>query len=161
MAALAEQLGRVGLLEITEADLARWDVAGDGKHRHMVALAIEQTIDEMEIAWPATSRADGELARRRRIGACRKRACLFVANMHEDNAAVLAELPVDRVEAVAGHPPYPFDAGIRQRPYQHFSDCDCHSCLSVLSRSLTSISFIITILILHIFGQNFMHQDTK
>jgi hypothetical protein len=51
------------LLKIAGADLRRRDLGGDGQHRHARAVAVEQTVDEMEIARPAAAGAHRELTR--------------------------------------------------------------------------------------------------
>ena len=122
----------MGFLEIVEPNLAGWNMAGNGQNGHMVAMAIEQAVDEVKTARPAASRADSELAGHGRIGACRERACFLMADMHEGDTTVLAEFPVERVEAVARHAPDAFDTGIGQRLYNQF----CYGCRHGIDLSL-------------------------
>ena len=60
MAAFLEQVLRMGFLEIASADLGRRNLRGDRQHRHARAVAVEQAVDEVQIARAAASRADGE-----------------------------------------------------------------------------------------------------
>jgi hypothetical protein len=68
VAALLEESFRVRLLEIAAADFSRRDLRGDREHRNPRAVTIEEAIDEVQIARPAASRADGEPARQMRLG---------------------------------------------------------------------------------------------
>src|SRR6202035_169301 len=61
--ALLEQLLRMRLLEISGADLARWDLRGDGEDRHTGAMTIKQAVDEMQVSRPATTGTDRKLSR--------------------------------------------------------------------------------------------------
>ena len=63
VAALAEQVLRMGFLEIPAADLRRRNLRGDGQHRHAAAVGIEQTVDQMQVARPARTGAGREFAR--------------------------------------------------------------------------------------------------
>jgi hypothetical protein len=78
VAALLEQVLRVGFLEIAAADLARREVCGDAEHRHARSVTIEEPIDEMQIARPATARAHRELSGKVRLGAGGKGAGLLL-----------------------------------------------------------------------------------
>jgi hypothetical protein len=62
VAAFAEQRLGVRFLEITGADLRRGNVRGDGKHRYARPMAVEETIDEVEITGSAAAGADRECA---------------------------------------------------------------------------------------------------
>ena len=62
-AALAEQLLRVGLLEVAGADLRPRDVRGERQHRNPAALGVEQAVDQVQVARAAARRADRELHR--------------------------------------------------------------------------------------------------
>ena len=42
----------MGLLKVVGADLSAGNVCGDGEDGHTAAIAVEQTIDEVEIAGP-------------------------------------------------------------------------------------------------------------
>ena len=53
----------MGLLEISGADLGRWDLRRNRKHGQARAVAVEQAVDEVQIAGAATARANGEFAR--------------------------------------------------------------------------------------------------
>src|SRR6516162_2641520 len=68
VAALAKEVLRMGLLKVAGADFGRRDLRGDGEHRHARSVAVEQPIDQVQIAWSATARANSELARQMRFG---------------------------------------------------------------------------------------------
>ena len=71
----------MGLLEIVGADLGRGDLRRDRHHRHARAMAIEQAIDEMQIARTAASGADREVAGDMGVGACGEGRDLFMPHM--------------------------------------------------------------------------------
>src|SRR2546426_5649218 len=50
----------VGRLEIVDADLAARDVRGDRENRDAAPLAVEEPIDQVEVARPAAAGADGD-----------------------------------------------------------------------------------------------------
>ena len=53
MAAFPKQFLRMGLLEVTAPDLAGRNLRGDRQHRRAAAVGVEQSVDEMQIAWTA------------------------------------------------------------------------------------------------------------
>ncbi len=113
--AFAEQLLRMRLLEIAQADLGRRDMRGNGKHRLPAAVAIEQPIDQMQIARPATAGAHRQLAGHRGFGPGGECRHLFVAHMHPFDALHLAQRIGQPIETIAGHPPDSLHPGTFQR----------------------------------------------
>src|SRR5262249_44757612 len=101
MAALPEQLLRVRLLEIAGGDFRRRDLGRDGEHRHTRAVAVEQTVDEMQVAGSAAAGADRELAREMRFAAGGKRRDLLVPDMNPFDLALMAQRVGQPIEAVA------------------------------------------------------------
>ena len=59
----------MGFLEVGPADLGARDVGGDRQHRHAAAMTVEQAVDQVQVAGPAASGADRELAGEMRLGA--------------------------------------------------------------------------------------------
>ncbi len=105
----------MGRLEIVDADLGARNVRGNRQHRHAAAMAIEQAVDEMQIAGTAASGADRELAGQMRLGAGRKRAGLLVAHMHPVDAADPPQRIGEAVQGVADDTIDALDAGLLQR----------------------------------------------
>src|SRR5207244_2086100 len=62
VAALREKIFRMRLLKIAAANFLTWNLRGDGKNWNTAAVTIVKSIDQMQIAWTATSRADREAA---------------------------------------------------------------------------------------------------
>jgi hypothetical protein len=81
MATPLEQRLWVGFLEIASADLCRRNVRGDDKDRHAGAVAIKQTIDEVQVAGSAAAGADRKIAGQMRLGSRRKGRDLFVPHV--------------------------------------------------------------------------------
>ena len=110
VAALLEQVLRMGFLKVAEADFRRRNMCGDRQHRLMIAVAIEQPVDQMQIAGAAATGADSELAGRG--GVCARCECsdFFVTRMHPADRAELVEAVRQSVETVASHAPDALDA---------------------------------------------------
>jgi len=83
----------------------------DRQHRHAGAVAIEQAVDEMQIARAATTGADGERAGKVRLGAGGEGRDLLVADMHPFDLALLANGVGYAVQAVPDDAIDAFDAG--------------------------------------------------
>ena len=66
---------------------------GDRQHRHAAALAVEQAVDQMQVARTAAAGANRQLARQMRLGAGREGGALLMA--HVD--------PLDRSGDAAAH----------------------------------------------------------
>ncbi|EPN48398.1 hypothetical protein A244_19651, partial [Pseudomonas syringae pv. actinidiae ICMP 18807] len=49
------------------------------QHRHAVAMAIVQAVDQVQVTWPAAARADRKLATGRRLGTGSEGCNFFVA----------------------------------------------------------------------------------
>jgi hypothetical protein len=58
MAALREEMFRVGFLKIAAANFVAGNLRRNGENRNTVALAVVETIDQMQIAGAATAGAD-------------------------------------------------------------------------------------------------------
>ncbi len=112
VAALAEQLLRMRFLEVAEPDLRGRDVRRDREHRHMVALAVEQAVDQVQVAGAAAARADRELARHRGFGAGREGGGFLVARMRPADLAEPAQAVGQPVQAVARDAPDSLDAAV-------------------------------------------------
>ena len=69
------------LLEVGAADLGARDLGGDRQHRNAAAMAVEQAVDQVQVARPAAAGADRELAGQLRLGAGGERRHLLVAHM--------------------------------------------------------------------------------
>ncbi len=110
VAALLEQLLGMGLLEVVQADLGGGDLCGNGQHRHVVAMAIEQAIDQVQVAGAAAAGAYGQFAGGGGFGTGGKRGHFFVAHMHPLDAVHGAQGVGQAVEAVAGQAPDALDA---------------------------------------------------
>jgi hypothetical protein len=81
VAAFLEQPLRVSLLKIAGTDFPRRNVRRDGEHRYTRALAIEEPIDEVQIARATTPRAHREITGQMRLGARRERRDFLMPDM--------------------------------------------------------------------------------
>jgi hypothetical protein len=101
VAALLEQALGMGRLEIVDADLAAGDMRGDRQHRHATALAVEQPVDQVQIARPAAARAYRELAGQMRLGAGGKRRAFLVPDVNPVDLAGAAQRVGEAVQRIA------------------------------------------------------------
>src|ERR1700682_471968 len=99
--AFPKKLLGMGFLEIARADLGRGNVSRDGHTRRPRAVAVEQAIDQVQVARTATSGADRETARDMRTRAGRERGDFLVPDMQPLNAAMAAQGIGEAIEAVA------------------------------------------------------------
>src|SRR5262249_26853649 len=126
MAALPEQLLRVRLLEIAGADFRRRDLGGDGQHRHARAVAVEQAVDEMEIARPAAAGADRELTREMGLGTGCKGCAFLVPDMNPFDLALTAQRVGQPVETVTDDPVNAFNSRGGENLGELIRDPLCH-----------------------------------
>jgi hypothetical protein len=100
--ALAEELLRVGLLEVPGADLRRRDVRGDREDGHAGAVRVVEPVDEVQVARPAAARADREVPGEVGFGRRGERGRLLVTDVLPADRAVLADGVGEAVEGVPG-----------------------------------------------------------
>jgi hypothetical protein len=89
------------LLEEVRADLGGGDLRRDRHHRHAGALAVEETVDEVQIAWTAAAGADGEPTRDMSVGAGGEGRDLLVAHVQPFDAPASANGVGETVQTVA------------------------------------------------------------
>jgi hypothetical protein len=100
VAALAEQGLGVRFLKITGTDLRRGNLRSDGEHRYARPMAVEEAIDEVEIAGSAAARADRESPRQVCLGPGCKRGDFLMANMDPLDLAATPERIREPVQTV-------------------------------------------------------------
>ena len=99
-AAVAEQLGRMGLLEVVRADLVAGDLCGDGQHGDPRALGVEEPVDEVEVAGSAAARADREFTGQGGLAAGGEGGGFLVADVNPFELRVDAQRIGESVERV-------------------------------------------------------------
>jgi hypothetical protein len=72
-------------------------------------MAIEQSVDEMQVPWPAASGTDGERSGQMSFGAGCEGGHLLMANMHPLDPGLSADSIGQAVEAVADNAINPLD----------------------------------------------------
>src|SRR5258705_13270434 len=91
----------MGSMECARADLGRRNGSRARHYRHARAVAVEQTIDQVQVARTATSGADRETTCDMRIRASRERGDFLVPDMQPLNAAMAPQRIGEAIEAVA------------------------------------------------------------
>jgi hypothetical protein len=79
--AFLEQVLGMRSLEVIDPDLSARDVGGDRKHRYVVAVGVEQTADEVEVAGATAAGADRQLPSEVSLGASCEGGSLLMANV--------------------------------------------------------------------------------
>ena len=130
MAALLEQRLRMGLLEIAGADLGRRDLRGYGEHRRARAVAVEQPIDQVQIAGTTTAGADGEGTGEVGFGAGSEGGDLLVPDVHPLDLALAAQRVGQTVQTVADDAVDALDTGCREGFGELIGHGLCHRSLS-------------------------------
>jgi hypothetical protein len=111
MTALLEQRFRMSFLEIPGAELGRWDLRRNRKHRRARPLAIEEAIDEGQIAGSTAAGANRKLSCQVRLGSGSEGRGLLVTQMYPIDLALTADCIGQPVQAVADDTIDPFHAG--------------------------------------------------
>src|SRR5258708_1236081 len=121
----------MGFLEIARADLGRGNVSRDRHYRHARAVAVEQTIDEVQVAGAATSGANREATRDMRIRAGRERGDLLVPDVQPLHAAMAAQGIGEALQAVAHGSMNALNTG-RRKGFDHLvCNSACHVIFSL------------------------------
>ena len=81
MTAILEEVVRTRLLKIAASDLMAWNLRGNRKDRHTIAVAIEEAIDEVKVAGAATARTHGDVSSEVGFRAGGERSYLFMPHM--------------------------------------------------------------------------------
>ncbi len=101
MAALLEQVLRVGCLEISGPDFGGRNVRGDRKHGHARPMAVEQAVDEVQISGSAATSDDGEFPRQVSLGAGREGRDFFMPDVDPFDLALAPYRVGHAVQAIA------------------------------------------------------------
>jgi len=133
VATLREEVLRVGLLEVSAADLMGGDLRGNGEHGHTAPVAIVQPVDQVQVARAAAAGADGELAGEVRF-CSRGEGCRLLVPHGDPSKPVLSPDGIgDSVERVSRDPIDPrhfsADEGVHQQFCDRLLSHDVPSCL--------------------------------
>jgi hypothetical protein len=101
-------------------------------------VAVEQTVDQVQIARPAAARADRELAREMRLGAGRERGDLLVPDMDPFDPALAAQRVGQAIQAVADDAIHPLDTRSGERLGELVCNGPHHLAPFLLSRAAST-----------------------
>jgi len=99
--AFLEQDFRVGGLEVVDADLAAGDVRGDRQHRRAAAMAVEQAIDQVQVARTAAAGAYRQLATQLRLRASGEGGGFLMAHVYPSDAVAFAQRVGEAVQRIS------------------------------------------------------------
>ena len=108
---------RVGFLKISAAYLTTWNLGCDGEYRHTTSVAIVKPIDQMHVAGPAASRADGKASGKVCFGAGGKRCRLFMPDMNPLKLFLFSNRVGKPIEGVSRKPINSFNSRVDERIY--------------------------------------------
>src|SRR6266446_204926 len=126
MAALRKEMFWMRLLEIAAAYLRTRNLRRDSKDGNSAAMTIVKTVDQMQIAWTATSGAHGQLFGQLRFGAGGERRRFFVPDRHPLQIFARPDRIGDAVQRITHQSVNSFHARRDKRINQHI----CYSFLS-------------------------------
>src|SRR5580658_1442697 len=90
VAALREDMFRVGLLKVCAANLPTRDMCGNSEYWNTVALTVVKPINQMHVAGPAAPCAHRQFPREMRFGSRSKSSHLFMPDVHPINTLFYA-----------------------------------------------------------------------
>ena len=114
MAALRKEMLRVGLLKVCAADFVAWNLRGDGEHRNTAAVAVVESVDQVEISGTATAGANRQPAGKMSLSARGKSCCFFMAQMNPIQFSGGSDRLGNAVEGIAGDAVNPAHPGLCQ-----------------------------------------------
>jgi hypothetical protein len=80
--ALREEMFRVGLLEISASYFVAWYLRRDGEDRNAAAVAVVESVDQMQIPWAAASGTNSQLSSEMGFSAGGKGCRFFMPEMN-------------------------------------------------------------------------------
>ena len=98
----------------------------DGQHRHPVALAVKQAVDEMQVPRTARPRADSKLAGDMGLRSGGKRCHLLVPRPHPTDFLLPMKAVAQSVEGVARDAPDALDTSLCQGPRDVIGNAFAH-----------------------------------
>jgi hypothetical protein len=106
-------------------------------------MTIEEAVDQVQMARSAAPRADRELIRQVRLGACRESRDLLVPDMHPLDLALAAQRVGQSIQAVADNTVDPPDAGCSEGSSKLIRDNFCQLLFPLLERFRITFVFYV------------------
>jgi hypothetical protein len=103
VAAILEQRFRVRCLKIVNADFRAGNMRRNGEDGNCATMAIEESIDEVEVSGSAAARTDGQLTGDMRCGTGSEGRAFLVAHMNPFNVLQAAQGVGEAVERISDH----------------------------------------------------------
>jgi hypothetical protein len=124
--ALSKQMLRVRLLKIIAADFVTGDLRGKGEHRNTASVTVIKAVDQVQVAWAATSGAHGQLARE--MGLCTRGegGGFFVSHVNPSNLGLRSNRVGDSIQRVARESINALNASTRESLNQQFRNVHSH-----------------------------------
>lgn len=91
--AILENVLWLGLLEVVAGDFLAGNLCGNSQHRHAIAMAIVQAIEEVRVPWSAAAGTHRKIAGQVRLSPGRKRGCFFIPCVSKRSSCVSESHP--------------------------------------------------------------------
>src|ERR1700757_411440 len=132
----------VGFLKISAAYLTTWNLGGDSKHWHTTSVTIVKPINQMHVARPAASRANGKPPGKVCFSAGGKRCRLFMPDMNPLQLFLFSNRVCKPIEGVTRKPIDAFHSRLSECIYHQLRDVFSHDqhppCFLSSIRNLTA-----------------------
>jgi hypothetical protein len=139
--ALCKEVFWVGLLKVVTTELTAWYLRRDRNYGNTAAVAVIEPVDQVQVAWTATSSARRQGPGQMSFRSCGKGSAFFVPNGHPVDVRVRADRFGDTIKRVASQPVDPLHSGCHQSINQQMCHCFlCHYVFSALYRSAETMA---------------------
>ena len=108
----------MGFLEVASSYLGGRNMRGYGENGCPRPVTVVQAVDEMEVAWPATARTNGEPPCQLRLGACGEGGRFFMPAVDPFDRAIPTDFLSDRVERISNDAVDPPNSSLDQNLHQ-------------------------------------------
>src|SRR6266851_9840154 len=108
----------MSLLEEVCTDLPGRNLRSQGQDRRAAPMSVEQTLDQVGIAWAATAGAHGQAASELGFGSRGEGPGLLVADMYPFDSVGTSDRVHDRVEAISDDAVDALDPGLPEHLYE-------------------------------------------
>src|ERR1700674_3965720 len=111
------------LLKVVCADFTTRNMRSDSKYRGHATVSVVQAVNQVQVAWAATARADSQLPGKLGLGSGRKSTYFFVAHLHPGDAFVTAHSVNYAIQRISNDAVDSLDSYLNQSFHGHLCYC--------------------------------------
>src|SRR5215204_259112 len=105
-------------LEVASSYLGGRNMSGYGENGCPRPVTVVQAVDEMEVAWPATARTNGETPCQLHLGACGEGSRIFMQTVDPFDGSIPTDFLSNRVERISNDAVDPPNSSLDQNLHQ-------------------------------------------